>query len=392
MSSILVWNSAGNSENVPPFPESIDHWEAGQPFDETCLAIMQKVENTLALDIARMDVRAMDRNFVLDVEYKDGNHDIVRATNLRHEHNSLGSEMNRRLWREVDLLRWLKTTTTIPLPTIHHVIVPDDPDVSPVIVIMEKLPGSIGLNALGLAPHSAKERLMRDLADVQVQLYRLALPPRIGTAEWHDGKMDVIPMSGLRTAPKVFHTLEEYVSYLLDDQQYYLEKQADATTRTLGTALLTRIKAELPALYASLARSPQVHRRCVLMHDDPTPMNFLMDATSGRLTGVVDWEYQSVLPAVLAVGYPFCIRYDGARGPEYPPPSSSQGLKQHWCVSPEDAETLRTVYSEHVRAKDRECWEALVEGERFRQLVEWLQENGPYPAMEHWMDTVFPRH
>ncbi|KAI0640496.1 hypothetical protein C8Q79DRAFT_921510 [Trametes meyenii] len=391
MSNILVWNSIGNSENVPPFPESFDHWEVGQPLDELRWAIIQEVEAALSINIARMDVRAMDRAFVLDVEYEDGRHDIVRATNPGDERNKLGPELNRRLRRELDLLRWLKTTTTIPIPAIRRVIQPCDPNVFPVIIIMEKLPGSMGLNALGLSPYSAKEQLMRDMADVQVQLFRLALPPRIGTAEWHDGKMEVIPMSGLHTAPKVFNTLEEYVSFLLDTWQHFLEQEADTTTRELGSALLTRAKAELPALYTTLAHSPQAYRRCMLMHDDPTPMNFLMDATSGRLTGVIDWEYQSVLPAVLAVGYPFCIRYDGARGPGYPAPTSSQELQQHWCVSPEDAETLREVYSESIRAKDQECWEALVEGERLRQLIEWLRENGPYPAMERWMNAMFPR-
>ncbi|KAJ2964540.1 hypothetical protein NUW54_g14232 [Trametes sanguinea] len=114
-------------------------------------------------------------------------------------------------------------------------------------------------------------------------------------------------------------------------------------------------------------------------------MNVLMDG-EGNVTGVIDWEYQAVLPAVLAVEYPRCIRYDGEWDPRFPHKAGT--MESWWLASAEDSVRLREVYAEAIKTKDRECWDALVHGERLRQIVEWLTSGKGYQAMEAWLDLV----
>ncbi|KAI9061029.1 hypothetical protein FKP32DRAFT_1594700 [Trametes sanguinea] len=388
MEKSLFWNSDGEIQELDPYPESFDHWEVGQPLDEAQGNILQRVEDALSLKIVQFELRSENRNLVLEVIFDSGAQDILRTQRLQVLAEDAKDLSDVVLRREIAIQRWLKDNTTLPVPDIHHVVEPRNTTEAPV-VLMEKLNGEMLFNTFGSSSYAVKERVMREIADVQLQLYRLDMPQRIGTLQVENGVLDVapyVPRGGYTPAPQVYDTLEDYVSYVIEHGRRSLT-YANEDVRALGLRALDRIAAALPAIYSRLSRP--VHRRCVLMHADLNAANVLADA-EGHITGVVDWEYQCVLPAALAVQYPHLIRYDGVEDPRFKHPSAK--ALTSWHCSPGDAQKLREVYAEAIKSKDRECWEALVGGELLRQLVEWVQAGRFDPLMEQWVESALQGH
>jgi len=67
-------------------------------------------------------------------------------------------------------------------------------------------------------------------------------------------------------------------------------------------------------------------------------MNILVDK-SGSITGVVDWEYHVLHPAVLAASYPPWLSYEGCNDPRFVDPKQT-----FWLDSPEESKRLRDLY------------------------------------------------
>ncbi|KAI0662382.1 hypothetical protein C8Q70DRAFT_908285 [Cubamyces menziesii] len=371
----LYWNHRGEPHEIEDCPESIEHWDAGQPLNEPQRTIIQTVEEVLSVQVTQMDVRAMSRNAVLDVELHDGRRVIIRAPNVEYEDASIPL-----INREIGTLKWLKTNSSIPMPAIYSVVTANHPKAFPIIV-MEKLPGTMVFNVVGKCPYH--KRLMQSFAEIQVQLFNVQTPQLIGTAYVEGDKMDVIAKVALtpaKSSSRVYDSLEAYVNSQIEMTRRSLEGQ-DEVTLTQGMRVLDRIEEMLPSIFSRLSRP--AHRRCMLMHDDLSPMNVLMDA-GGNVTGVLDWEYQSIMPAVLAVEYPTCIRYDGMHDPKY-----TKNLEETWwLVGPEDSAKLREVYAESIKAQDLECWQALVDGEFLRRILEWVTSGRDFDIMEQWLNAV----
>ena len=77
--------------------------------------------------------------------------------------------------------------------------------------------------------------------------------------------------------------------------------------------------------------------RCVLVHRDLNDMNILVDK-NGSITGVVDWEYQALQPAVLTASYPPWLSYDGCNGPHL------ANKQTFWLENPKESKRLRDLY------------------------------------------------
>ncbi|KAI0349613.1 hypothetical protein OH77DRAFT_1465136 [Trametes cingulata] len=383
MSLSLFWDHEGKSAELPPYPDSLEHWEAGEPLDDATRAIINEIERALSLKVVQTDIRSANNNLVLEIQLENGTHHIVRTCNPDAEISANDPAATTRPPREAELLRWLKANSTVPVPAIRCVIEPARPGIWP-IVVMEKMLGNVVLNDFGMALFSVKLCNIQSYADVQIALYMLDVPQRIGTARCAGGTIEVVPWS---PSEPTFDTLEAYIASLVDNKWRALASDTTHSddTRADSTRFLDRLAAELFTICARL--SSPAHRRCVLRHDDLGATNVLMGA-DGTITGVIDWDFQSVVPAVLAVEYPQWIRYDGVFDPTYMP-APAGGMEVWWVVGPEDAVKLREEYAQILKEKDRECWEALVDGERLRRLVEWLTSGDDIAAMERWFDEVY---
>ncbi|KAJ3002109.1 hypothetical protein NUW54_g6026 [Trametes sanguinea] len=374
----LFWNRSGEAHELPTFPSSLEDWNVGQPLDDHRQMILARVEAALSLRIKRMWLRSQNNSLILEIEYENNERDIVRTPNPEVVDDK--DEAALTVPREAKLLRWLKSRdAALPVPSVRAIIEPDDAFAYS-IVVMEKMPGTMVVDAVGNASDEAKAQLMRSYAEFEVQLFRIEVPQRIGEARCEDLTISVDCTEGSPSS------LEEHFNAILELKERSLEDIEEAPVRESGTRILARLKSQLPDLYARLA-SPS-RRRCVLKHDDLSPQNILMNS-EGKITGVIDWDMQVVLPAALAVSYPSFIRYDGKYHPEYarePYP----GVEIWWFVSPGDSLRLRELYTQIARELDEEYYDALVNGEVLRQVADWLGGSPDYVLMERWMETAFP--
>ena len=87
-----------------------------------------------------------------------------------------------------------------------------------------------------------------------------------------------------------------------------------------------------------LCNMPSHMLRCVLAHDDLNDNKVPFSETTGELTGVIDWEYHSVIPICLAAEYPRFLRRDGRYDPRYCDENT------WWLESPDESERLLALF------------------------------------------------
>lgn len=139
-----------------------------------------------------------------------------------------------------------------------------------------------------------------------LQLFHLPAPQKIGsvTAGTTLGEIRIRPLIGLQarlSAQTVFETPEEYICFLADCKRVSWSIGSDQADIDKARVVIDQLETIILQL---LFEMPQPWmRRCMFCHTDPNPCNFLVD-DGGRLTGVVDWEFQAVLPVVLCTEFP----------------------------------------------------------------------------------------
>ena len=175
------------------------------------------------------------------------------------------------------------------------------------------------------------------MANIALQLNDLVVPQRIGTTLVQDGEVTIVPPHG--NGVPIFENLENYLDFRIQVKRASSSIGSDDADRARAQVALTRLSETTDRILASL--SFPVYRRCIIHHDDLDPTNVLVDGN--RVSGVVDWEYHSTLPVVLAAKFPCWIRCDGVYNSRYRPDAN---LETRWITSREDANKLRAVYGE----------------------------------------------
>ncbi|KAI0751935.1 phosphotransferase enzyme family-domain-containing protein [Daedaleopsis nitida] len=384
------WDKSSKHVMFEQYPDSFAHWQRSQPLEQSRQKLLDLVESKMGVPVFRTEERSMSvSNLTLEVELEDGQQYIVRVPILpsSEKDNAYVARSLEKFNCEVALLAWLTEETSLPVPHVYHVVC-SSPDDSCTFAIVEKLPGRCLLNVYGGLPYSEKESIVHATADVMLQLAQLNVPQQIGTPMIMDGVVVTVPLIPVEpeiVPERIFDTLEDYIYALIEVRRRSTRVACDDASRAAANLALDRLTAELPAIFARV--SAPSYRRCVLNHEDMRETNVLMDA-QGKLTGIVDWEFHSTKPLVLAARYPVWIRYDGIYDPRF---ALSEGTC--WVCSPEDAARLRALYSDIVKSKDEDYWRALVEGELLRQIEEWLVEQGQDMGLvgfSRWMDSAFP--
>ena len=180
------------------------------------------------------------------------------------------------------------------------------------------------------------------MANFMLELNSVIVPQLIGTTIIRNDVIDIVPLIPVFSAFKsarVFDTLEEYMLFLVQAKRESDYVGSDDDCRAQANEVLDRLLEVLPPVLERL--SSTVYRRCVLSHDDLNETNVLVDS-DGDVTGIIDWEYHSTRPVVLAAEYPRFLRYDGIYDPRF----TLQPDQRWWIVSPDDAMKLRGIYAE----------------------------------------------
>ena len=189
-----------------------------------------------------------------------------------------------------------------------------------------------------MAKWSVQEHLIESYADITLELFRLGVPQKIGTLvpRVSSESLDVIPRIGLQKfrATRVFEDIRQYLDFLFE-----MKKNSPVISGDDGghvNELRRYVDKILTELLSEAATSTLL--RCVLVHEDLNDMNILVDK-SGRITGIIDWEFQTLQPAVLAAHYPPWLSYEGCSDPRFANPKET-----FWLDSVKESKRLCDLY------------------------------------------------
>jgi Phosphotransferase enzyme family len=174
--------------------------------------------------------------------------------------------------------------------------------------------------------------------DIALDLFRLDVPQRIGTfvPSISSESFVVIPRIGVQQfrASRVFENIQQYLAFLFE-----MKKNSSLIGGDDGghiDELKGHVEGILVEMLSQMPTSSLL--RCILVHNDLNDMNILVDK-HGCITGIIDWEYQTLQPAVLAADYPQWLSYDACCDPRFADP------KQTFCLeSPKESKRLRNIY------------------------------------------------
>jgi hypothetical protein len=141
-------------------------------------------------------------------------------------------------------------------------------------------------------------------------------------------------------SPSTFTSLKEYFVWLMASKKCIMDSSSwsdddRAHAERFWAELETRVNKDISDLEPALLR-------VVPVHEDLVGHNVVIDSSTGEITGVFDWEFHGLLPAVLAATYPAWIQYSGASDPRFT--VDAEGFSSLWCTSRENAQLLREEY------------------------------------------------
>lgn len=138
------------------------------------------------------------------------------------------------------------------------------------------------------------------------------------------------------SADRVFENLQQYFEFLFELKRNSESIGSDTETKERGRGVLQILENQIFSLVQAI---PASLLYCVLVHDDPNPSNILLDDV-GNVTAVVDWEYHSLQPAILAAEYPSWLDYSACCDPRFAMSTD------YWLDSQEESKRLCEVFEE----------------------------------------------
>ncbi|KAF5310789.1 hypothetical protein D9619_007999 [Psilocybe cf. subviscida] len=396
---IRIYDCKGIAMDVPACPPAETDWTMVSSDGSTRgdhQPLLTEIEGVLHQRVARWKVLALHAKLILQVELEDESTVVARKL-MDKEHllrfQIIKDECDVRnlqdmLHSEARVLRWLEKSTTLPIPRVMH---PLDNIEGADFILQAMLPGETLLNSWSKLSVYAKDRVVEQFARASIQLFRLEVPQKIGSilasddnSQPHDMKP---PYHVSFSAPHTFDDIMEYVDYLID------ARKSAMTTLGGDNGHLDELHGHIRAIYADVkSENPDMSAllRCAFVHADlVNPQNVLV-TPEGDISGIIDWEFHLIHPAILAVEYPAWLLYDGI----FDPRSAKVDLTI-WLDSPEESARLRVLYKENVKGLDVGYYNALVQGEKLRACMSWLFTNAESDhdigcaRLKRWMDCVF---
>ena len=182
---------------------------------------------------------------------------------------------------------------------------------------------------------------MSSYADLVLDLFSLEVPQKIGSLApglslSNPSVMPKLAPQHSVSATKVFCDIKEFFDFLFAVKRRSKFIGEDSASRERAMTVLNTLEAHIRSLLLTIA-APLL--RCTFVHDDLNYANILIDE-SGRITGVVDWEFHSLQPAILAADYPLWLDYKGCEDPRFAPDGTC------WLESREESDRLCAIFEE----------------------------------------------
>ena len=112
---------------------------------------------------------------------------------------------------------------------------------------------------------------------------------------------------------RVMYSMSEYSRFLLGVKRRSIEGMQPEESQRAET-VISLMEKHVIAIAESI-HDPSLLRH-VLVHADPHGHNILV-GDNGDITGIVDWEFNYILPAILAVDYPLWLSSAGRLDPRF---------------------------------------------------------------------------
>ncbi|KAJ6780793.1 hypothetical protein PWT90_09472 [Aphanocladium album] len=218
---------------------------------------------------------------------------------------------------EVAVLRWLAARTAIPVPAVVRFDVSTDNALGREFTLLTRVPGRSVDTLYAELTEAAKVRLVAQLTDVLVELNGHAWT-HVGGLQLDDRSGDVVPGPVLEDTFWMEPDMETYWGGEEEEESLatlnptgpyeshaelvraFLRVYAHAIDKHTSLAWLRDdLRPRLEALAAgdTLPEAQLAATRLVLAHKDLHFAN-VMAAPDGTLTGILDWEFAGVVPAL----------------------------------------------------------------------------------------------
>jgi hypothetical protein len=215
-----------------------------------------------------------------------------------------------------------------------------------------------------------------------------------------------ISQSSQHTPSTPFATIGEYFKWLVKVKMQSATVGKEKSDIEAASHVLKNLQLHL---FNEFTRFDDSLLRSVPSHEDLHAHNVFVGNT-GHITGIIDWEFHMIKPAVLAAAYPSWIRYDGTNDPQFVDKGGQ--FSSFWFASRAEAARLRRVYDsvvnfykttssnvtddvpltpQIVSKADPEYYRALKEGQMCREAEDWLKDDRPDVGcrrLQEWFDTL----
>lgn len=170
--------------------------------------------------------------------------------------------------------------------------------------------------------NSGQETLVISYAQYVIELFELDVPQRIGSTSGNKAGgpyiVRSVPFIGkgpARCAPKVYDNVQDLLDYIFRAAFMEASRTCAPEEHQAEAARLLEVLHKSAA--SSMRAIAAFTQRCTLSHDDLTDADVTIDERTGEVSGIIDWEYHSVVPRAMAARYPSWLRHDGVYDPKY---------------------------------------------------------------------------
>ncbi|KAK5997137.1 hypothetical protein PT974_02490 [Cladobotryum mycophilum] len=304
-----------------------------EPSTEAILAVCLKHlgrETPDDFEVSFLSAGAFNRSYIVESKHA-GTKLVMRV--------SLPVDPRRKTVGEVTTLGWIRSHTLVPVPRVVTFDDSSDNEIGFEWILMQFVPGTSLLYSWRKMSMLAKEALVKQVAEYQVQILRASerlgfggigtlttdRPPKQGPAD--EGNDDPKPEPETEPVPGrivsrlffwgdrfdydtprgPFRSSHDWLSSLINivikDQEIAIEKEEDEDDKAdyiHAKQVAVRLAGLLPKIFPSIHHPPE---RSSLWHDDLSLQNILVDER-GAITAIIDWESLATMPRWVTTQFP----------------------------------------------------------------------------------------
>ncbi|KXG46864.1 Aminoglycoside phosphotransferase [Penicillium griseofulvum] len=203
-------------------------------------------------------------------------------------------------------MQFIKEHSSLPVPRVFAYEFDEKNSVGAAFILMEVLPGSVAMDALGgyeahrgVIPNQHRQDFYRSVAKCHLTSLRL---PKIGAIiRTHEGKYELGPLPGLGgpfdTATAFLEAWADSVKFKWDKETITHMMQRGPITAEQMLAIIENFPSQIKSIASQLSLCDE--GPFPLAHDDFLHSNIMVDDKNFDVTGIIDWGGACTAPIEL---------------------------------------------------------------------------------------------